>query len=471
MLMIISLLSLASIVQGFSSIDINPVEDHIEPGENATYNVSITNERSDSQTYEVFSHLSGINWKVSVPEKGEDLTLGPGETDNVIISVQPLNNFNAGVYGVNINIRSDKGERYQQPVKVFVGPPPKKEYSPSVRASLDMNKNVDPRESQVIRVNLENLNNLNLSNTTAMITSDIPELNMDQEVDLGPRKKKTLEFSYKLNYTTQPKDYILLFKLRNNNRVIKLISDRLTVEAIEPSFERSVEKEESLLKYSDYLSLKNKGNVENTQEVTYNIGFLRGLFTSVENEGKVIEDDDGERALSWDITLEPSESKTIQLTTNYRPIAIGLIILLVIIGLYLRYRTPVDINKSASDVKIEEGGVSGLKVSLEIKNNSNKSLKNVEIIDEIPSITNIKEDVEMGTLKPTNVFRGEDGKVYAKWELSELEGKEERIITYKVKSKLNILGTLELPRAKINFENSRDRERTSYSNKYKVNTE
>jgi hypothetical protein len=54
-----------------------------------------------------------------------------------------------------------------------------------------------------------------------------------------------------------------------------------------------------------------------------------------------------------------------------------------------------------------------------------------------------------------------------KWELEALEPLEERIITYKLKTKIIIVGGLTLPRARIKFK-TKDAERTVKSNKTKI---
>ena len=51
-----------------------------------------------------------------------------------------------------------------------------------------------------------------------------------------------------------------------------------------------------------------------------------------------------------------------------------------------------------------------------------------------------------------------------KWNIDILEGFEERMITYKIKSKLSILGSLKLSPAVIKFKNSRGNIVISHSN-------
>jgi hypothetical protein len=73
----------------------------------------------------------------------------------------------------------------------------------------------------------------------------------------------------------------------------------------------------------------------------------------------------------------------------------------------------------------------------------------------------------MGHIAPTNIVdRGNKG-ILIKWKLGDLEKGEERIVSYKAKSKLTILGSFSLPaavvRCIVNYK-----EKLVYSNRLKI---
>ena len=111
--------------------------------------------------------------------------------------------------------------------------------------------------------------------------------------------------------------------------------------------------------------------------------------------------------------------------------------------------------KGADVMEIEEGGISKIKVTLNIKNRTKTKIENVSVIEKIPNIANLVKEEYLGTLKPTKVLRHDVKGTLLKWNIDVLEGFEERMITYKIKSKLSILGSLRLSPAVIRFKNIR----------------
>ena len=51
-----------------------------------------------------------------------------------------------------------------------------------------------------------------------------------------------------------------------------------------------------------------------------------------------------------------------------------------------------------------------------------------------------------GSLKPTNVKKTMDGAMLI-WDIDDIVGGEERVISYKVKAGVNVIGKLKIPRA------------------------
>ena len=55
------------------------------------------------------------------------------------------------------------------------------------------------------------------------------------------------------------------------------------------------------------------------------------------------------------------------------------------------------------------------------------------------------------------------------WSLAELDSHEQRLISYKIKAKLNILGTFSLPRATVEFKRKKgSRLSKAYSNVFRL---
>ncbi|MBI2667115.1 hypothetical protein HYX13_05890 [Candidatus Woesearchaeota archaeon] len=211
--------------------------------------------------------------------------------------------------------------------------------------------------------------------------------------------------------------------------------------------------------------MSNPGNVLTTQEVKYPFSLLSALLTKSEASVRL---EAGQRVAVWEVSLSPAETKTLSFVTNYR-LLFYLVLLLVILGLfYLYVRTPLSVKKTAvASRSTEDGTLSEIKVTLELKNNSGKVLKDVFVTDTVTAIANVEKSLELGTLKPHEIKHASHGTKII-WHIAEVEGKEHRLITYKVKAKLNILGTFSLPRAIVEYKVKGKRQRKSYSNIYRL---
>lgn len=86
----------------------------------------------------------------------------------------------------------------------------------------------------------------------------------------------------------------------------------------------------------------------------------------------------------------------------------------------------------------------------------------------MPRIAELLKEHEVGTLAPNKVIRHDRKGTIIKYEVGDILPKEERVISYKVKSSLSILGGVSLPEAVARFVTATGKERTSSSNKPKV---
>lgn len=468
--LILLLLLLPSVIAA-TTIEIAPLSDRIAFGEKASFRVTITNQRDEAQTYDVSSPGTGILWDVKTqPLRDSSVYIGAHQSKDVIVTVEPIEKFQPGVYIVNLDVTSTAGERTEKTLKVFMGPSEPKEYLPSLRVTIDMNDRIDPREAQSVKLLIENLNPLQISPLVIEMSSEVPELNLQQTIDLppGPGQARSVEFSFKMSDAQQPKEYYMFFQFKREDEVIKVVDKRIEVIPITDPFEQITSEEKKFLKRIQRLAIRNTGNVKNTQTITTPAAITQRIFGVIEPAARV-EKRNEQPVFAWDFELAPNETATVTMTKSYR-IPAAIVLLVIICGiLYRVYRHPLVLRKVASKVEVHEGAVAGLKVTIIVKNITNKLLKDVEIHDQLPGITDFEHGVEMGSLKPYSVHK-QGNHTLVKWKLSELEGKEERLISYKVKSHLKIVGTVQLPRAKALVSTARGRKRVSYSNIYRITT-
>lgn len=466
---IVLLFLFSSFALGESTVVTTPISNEITTSEQGTYSLKVTNNEAYTQRYSIYSLQSGQGWNVDPsPLKDKIIELASGQSHTTTIVATPLEDFVPGIYNVHITIQSDHGESYTKPLKFYVAPEGSVDYLPAIKATIDMNDKINPSEPVSIKLFLENRNPLDLTGLKIRIQSTIPEFVKEVAVDLPPLEKKTVEFAIVPSRIQQPKDYTLFFVFERNDETVKIIEKNVEVLTLLPEFEVEVKEEKKLLKTSRTLTVINGGNVRNTQVVKYPSSFLASLFTS--SEGRSLKEYE-KRFLTWEVELGPAESLEIYSVTNYRLLLYSLLAILLFMGFYFYVQPPLSINKAAATTKIEDSGaLSEIKITLELKNHSNKPVKDVQVIDLVPGIANVDKGLELGTLKPKEIRHTKTGTKVI-WSLAELDAHEHRLITYKMKAKLNILGTFSLPRAMVEFKRKRRKKAgKAYSNIFRISS-
>ena len=87
--------------------------------------------------------------------------------------------------------------------------------------------------------------------------------------------------------------------------------------------------------------------------------------------------------------------------------------------------------------------MSDMKIVVHLRNKTGTTLNNVKIIDLVPSYVILSKDYP--TLKPDHIQQGSSGGLRLIWEIGTLAPEEERIISYKVKTKLGEMIKIHLP--------------------------
>jgi len=202
------------------------------------------------------------------------------------------------------------------------------------------------------------------------------------------------------------------------------------------------EKKSGFLIVKTTITKTNNGNlaVSETTEVKKNV--LTRLFTTFSVTPLATERKDFTIYYKWGNELNPGESMTLEVRTNYTLPFI--LILLVVLGAYFVYaysRTSVVLKKRCSFVKTK-GGEFALKVMLNLK--AKRAVDNIEIFDRIPMATKLYQKAGM-----PHEFDEKNGKL--SWKVDRLNAGEDRIFSYIIYSNIRIVGRLELSPATVHF--------------------
>lgn len=424
---------------------IEPETAVIKQDQTAEFNLTITHTSDELQTFEIYSE--NVVWDVRVQDA---LLLEPSKLLSTKLFLRPLS-VTPGLYWVPLTVKmtgSSQKEEKHILLEIQSLIPPEQSYLPAVRGEAYMDDEIDPRDELKIRINLQNQNKRNLENVDIKIRSKT--INKDYTASLEPLEKKELKFFVKLPPLTPPQKDLLKISIivPEKDKAFRFDIDPLQFEILDYSdFREETKTEEGFLKTTHIITLTNNGNNKHIDQYKVKSTTFKNIFlTSVPKAEKA------KGQLFWSIALQPGESEMIMYTFNFQPLLIAAIAILILILSYIIFRNPVILRKTATIITTKEGGISELKVIIEIINRSRKPIKNIKLIDTVPRIANLTQEFDAGTLKPDKAVQHEKKGTLVKWSIEHIDPKEERVISYKIKSKLSILGGVTLPSAAVKFE-------------------
>lgn len=461
-LLTLIILLVCSIAAHAVDVDVTPVTDVITLQETASFDITLSDELGGE--YRIY--YGGVEWDI----RPQTVSLIEGESKTISLDARPLY-VNPGQHGVPISIRSQDTSNVQRvDLLINVRSESSSSYLPSVNVRVNMPEQISPVSALPVRVELTNGNPLNLSEIKFNIDSDY--FTHEEIVSLGPTTKTTesslvIEELFELPDTLEPQTIAIKFSLVVNDQTIYLGQKSLVIRSHTPAFTVDVQERGGFFKYVDTITLTNEGNVVQSESFKQPISMLKALVTSETPEAAVLKED-GSRYQLWLVELGPGESQVIQVTRNYR--AFILTILLIVLGVagYLLMKSPLVILKRALVTQTEEGGINMLKVHITLRNNSGKALKDAVIYDTIPHLANYFKEDTMGSLLPSKILKNEKKGTLVKFDVGDIDAYEERIITYRIQTQLNILGGLILPEATGRFKTQSGRERRTKSLAYRL---
>ncbi len=473
-----SLVLFSSTALAQSLVEVTPVTNEITGQEEAVFNLLLRNTGGDLRTYTISArfHIDGRNGQEAVWNITPEITsvdLSSGEHKIIKVSARPLGVYQPSAYPLKLivesfrNGRSRPLEHFEETLNVVLFPSESIGYAPAVRLEANIPDSVDPQKPLPITLVLKNRNPRNLESLLVHIKSDMPEFEQEAIVDLSPFEQETVEFSVTPNPYQDPKEYLLFFVLEFEGETVKVADRTINIIALELPFSVAPAARSVFFKKRVSLEVHNPGNVENVQEVRHPVTAMQALFARSERPvaGSVVRAE-GQRYLQWEVSLKPNETTNLSYAINYRS-AIYVLLLLILLGaFYLAVRSPIRVLKKAQTVRGEEGTLSLIKIVLEVQNKTSKPVKSLHVVDMIPGIADVEKNIEMGTLKP-HEFKHTTRGTKVIWSLPELEPHEHRVISYKIKAKLNILGSIILPRAVAEYS-QRKKRRKAYSNTFQL---
>lgn len=447
--------------------EVVPINDRIVIDEFATFQLNIKNNLDKADEYRIYT-LDFPTWDVRTEPIVNPITLElePGEEGSIELVVDPLKIRDIGTYNVNVNVRSKlTAKPISVPLKVTIlsTEPLIQGYVPTVVTGVEIPEKIDPREEIPIKIVLNNQNIIDYPDLVITLESNLIKDTI--EMQLEPKGEKALGLKANLDPLTPPQEDKLVVEVFKGERsIINPIVRRIGV--IEYTDQKLIgEEKKFLMTRSNYNFVSNNKDHEGRFKIETTL--LGSIFSSTNPKAKTVKEN-GKRYFVWDVKLE-NKSMQVVVTKNFIPLFI-VIVLLIVVGIaYYILRSPLLIIKEANNIVKKESGISEMTVILHIRNRSKDKIQQIEITDFIPALVSVGGDVPIGSLQPNKVLKHEKkGTTIVKWAIDTLDASEERVLSYRIKSKLAILGSFSLPVAAAAFK-SNNKTFTSTSNRLSVN--
>jgi hypothetical protein len=399
---------------------------------------------------------------------GGGVDLPANENYTAKLFIRPLSKKSVGTYSIPLYVISKRtGDEYRKNliVDIVSGRAAIGEYALGILVNVDLPIIIDPRERAIMRVTVQNLFPRNITGIKLVVDSQL--IKSESTFELWPLGEQVIDFPIEFSKNQAPiSDRIELmffkdgekFKSEKFNYQIMSYSDVTTL---------SDEITKSFLRSERRIALFNNGNIPVKHQFPVKVNWVQRIFTSTSPVHYILKNEEG-TFMMWELKLGPQTRGEIIIAQNYI-VLFWILIAFAVFGLFYWFmRSPILLTKEANVLEIRDGAVSKLKVLIHIRNRTNQSLSAIRVADRVPDIATVEDDFDVGTIRPEKIVKNMHGGTVIKWSIPKLDPYEERIISYKIKSRLHVLGNFVLPTSVTKFTTSGGAELKAKSNKGRI---
>ncbi len=442
-LVILALFSVPTLVLAESPISINYqiVQDITSSEGVAEYALTLKN----NEPYQYTAFLSGepSYWRYEFEK--EKIVLRPNSEETIYMIVRPPKDVRIGSHSLKISANDKNGVPLgRASIKVNIDT----DITP-LDVAINLPTEMGPAERIPFSMILENQDIKTLNNIRVTLSSSLFDIVYEFEADtLKPLETKTVNGEILAKPYAEEGKYRILIKGTADGKTVASELFNVNVPS-KPYLDVQDSVSQTFLTTTHTSTLKNLGNtkLEDSHRLTFS-GLQRFLITTDPSPSKILLLKDA-KEYEWDINIAEGESVTLTYSISYVwPFVAAVVIVFLVVVFHAKKQQAVDLEKKITQAKGDEDGPKALKVQLRLKNNRNKTYKNVLLEDFIPGTMRLVE--QFGTLKPLVVKR-EEGTTKLVWKFEKIGPKEERFVTYGLRAAIQIIGKAELQPAKVTF--------------------
>jgi hypothetical protein len=438
--------------------------------DNAEFYITIENKGETEDTYKLLLFEDPKWYYQALPNPTDkQLTIAGGGSAKFHLLVKGTNIKN-GMHSVRALVQSSNtGNRNYGILRIQVGETPTKAPpAPNFDVDITVPAQMDPKGMYNVLVNIMNKNERLLENVSVKLSSAL--ITDETLVTVNPNETKTVSFAILLEENIKPQQDQLHVTVDYQGKNFYTGDHNFEVVEYVPPFRTEVSVDKKFLRQDRTITITNDGNVRKEDAVRIQTSLKEKFFSSSEPKFTTAKED-GKYYLIWQAALEPQESTTIKLTTSYRI----LILLVLVIIAYLAYRiamsNPLIVRKKIVALRKHGGAIADFGVMIYLRNRGKEPLKNIRVIDRVTRMVQLKNDSFEGSMHPVKMHTHASEGTLLEYRFSEIAPGDERIIKYKVYSKLHIFGNLALKPTVVEFIKKNGATRKSKSNLFTIATE
>jgi hypothetical protein len=426
--------------------DLVAVNNKITIDDVAEYKLTIYNQELTEHTFTV-KNKDYPSWDIRTkPIMNPILVTIPANSSRSInLFIDPNSNYvaDSGSHFVNMNVvakSTSESIPKQARIGIVAGTDTGTGYVPTVIVSSDFSEKINPIDELDFKITLANQNKLDIKNAKLVLSSNL--INEEVKLDIGPKEEKVIEIKKQLDPKTKPqKDALFITLMYKDKKVDELVRNFEIIPYV--TITGTTELKKGFLTSTETITFTNKGNVRFIGDLLVETTGIKKFFGSTDPDAESVKED-GKLNYKWEVSLEPFESYPVKVRVNYLGLLLLVVAIILAVVLFFLNRSPVVVTKKVTETETDEGGLSKLKVLINIKNRSMKLLKDIAVVDKIPKLLDIEKHTTLGSLKPSRVKKTSANEALILWDIDELQPGEERVINYYLKSNLKILGGLTL---------------------------
>ncbi len=437
------------------------IKDKAILGDQFIFSVTVENPNLDDQSYRFFVPSYPLfEWVFEHDENDIDVPARSSKTFDLIMYPYDKVEKDPGNYGITLSLTGidDKTISVSHLFNLEI-----LSFDKALDTDLELPESINPKRDTVFRVKLKSNYDSDIDSLKVGLKSDY--FNEVQEIGtLSSNSEIEKEFLVKFEGAITPGENDIHVLIYENNELVYDKIDRITLDSYTDVKEKATP--ETGFLYSKYtLERTNDGNSISYETYSQRLTWFARIFTQVNEDPTTVTKGNGYYVYEWDFSLVPGESKTITVDTDYRTFSVIALLVLIIAGvLYWYLRKDILLTKRIISVQHHpKESVTTLSVMLRLRNKSRSRISNIKLTDMMANV--VEKPFNLTGHRPTKITG--DVATRLLWDVPQLDGKSEMVITYSVKCKSKIIGHLPMPKADLMYVKDQRTRRVS-SNKPKM---